>query len=99
MEMAMEREYLIVVVVMSVFRASLDAERAFGLFVQMSIPSATFVVQEVWIGNSSLGITQSQSKIPSNLHNTHSALAYVSKPSKIAYPEASGGDGGKRTER
>lgn len=47
MERAMEREYLIVVVVMSVFRASLDAERAFGLFVQMSIPSATFVVQEV----------------------------------------------------
>ena len=41
-------------VVINVFRASFEAERALGLLVQISIPSATLVVQEVWIGNSSL---------------------------------------------
>lgn len=89
---------MIVVVVMSVFKASLDAERALGLLVQMSMPSATLVVQEVWIGNSSLQMTELSRKLPSNLHDAHSALSYGSSRFEIAYREASGGDGGKRTE-
>ena len=66
---------MIVVVVMSVFKASSDAERALGLLVQMSMPSATLVVQEVWIGNSSLQMTELSRKLPSNLHDAHSALS------------------------
>lgn len=42
------------VLAISVFRASFEAERALGLFVQMSIPSSTLVLQDVLMGNSSL---------------------------------------------
>ena len=73
------------------FKASLEAERALGLLVQISIPSATLVVQEVWMGNSSLHVIfMVQSQIPSDFNNTNSALSYsINFMKNYAYQEAS----------
>ena len=60
---------------MSVFKASLEAERALGLLVQMSRPSSTLVLQDVLMGNSSLRGEEQNAALPSDFHDAHSAFA------------------------
>ena len=60
---------------MSVFKASLEAERALGLLVQMSMPSSTLVLQDVLMGNSSLRGERHNAALPSDFHDAHSAFA------------------------